>query len=662
MVFPAHELLFIHRIRCFCVILTAAVLGVFLAECSPNTHDPPIEVRFDSAGITEARIISSSYGTYNVVNLWVTTSAGVDFEANFLRFFDRTGGLDRWGYPISEVFEEELGLLVQYFDHGVLKFDLASGVEAGLVGDELFGDDQSETGIENEYDGPVIGPGERRVSNVSVDGSTTGFLDTFERLGGIDSFGAPRTEARPDNHPMALLAVDDQPDDVVRQYFEAAVLEHYTYTTEDTTIRPIGRELRERRYPDDEWLSITAFRPAAVLAKGEKYSLELLRHAGSPVLAGESDGVLVGRATHPYAIAYHPQQHLFYRENDGWYALYFDGENGVAAHSSDGTTFERPQVVTHVKTGPGMSIYSIDDRIYLLYSDVDKQSAYLRVGSAGDGRLDLGEPILVADRGARLLAYITNLAVAPDGTPWILIRSYQDTPTGAANYMWLTGATDASLRTWTDPVRLTTEGDAAASTFGSSGSLAFAGEDLVVVYNLADEIRSLAGDRNDPPGLLRARVGSFRGTHDYIIISAGDTVHLAYHADHPEGQMMTYQSYDEETGWSEPVDVGISETHATAMTVDATGNVWIFYSFSGEVKYRVWLLADYALSPETCAVRIDQLVRAGSPWLASAPSADNEVGLLWTERIADRWEVRFTTVTLDQTLAGTVCEEPATSP
>ena len=41
-------------------------------------------------------------------------------------------------------------------------------------------------------------------------------------------------------------------------------------------------------------------------------------------------------------------------------------------------------------------------------------------------------------------------------------------------------------------------------------------------------------------------------------------------------------------------------------------------------------------SPEVCAVRIDQLVRAGSLWLASAQSAGDEVGLLWTERIADR--------------------------
>jgi len=641
------------------VILAAAVLGVVLAACSPNTPDPPIEIRFDSAGITDARLIKSPYGIYNVVNLRVTTSARVEFEADFLGFFDSTGGLERWGFPISEVFEEEPGLLVQYFENGVVKFDPTSGVAAAPVADELFGNDRSESGFENGHDGPVISPGERRVSNVSVEGSTTGFLDTFERLGGIDSFGVPRTEARPDNHPKALLAVDDEPDDVVRQYFQAAVLEHYTYTTEDTTIRPIGRELRERRYSNDEWVRITAFRPAALLVQGEKYPPELLRHARSPLLAGDGNGVLVGRGTHAYAIAYHPQRHLFYRDDDGWYVLYFDGENGVVAYSADGITFERRQIVTQVKTGPGMSIYDIDGRVYLLYSDVDKQTAYLRVGSAGDGRLDLGEAIIVADMGGPRMAYISNLAIAPDGVPWILIRSYRDTPTGVENHMWLTGPTDASLQTWTDPVRLTTDRDATASAFGTSGSLAFAGEDLVVVYNLADEIRSLAGDRNDPRGLLRARVGSFRGTHDYIINAAGDTVHLAYHAADPKGEMMTYQSYDEETGWSEPVEVGISETHATAMTIDAAGNVWIFYGWSGEVRYRVWLPADNAFSPEACAVRVDQLVRTGSPWLASAQPTGDGVGLLWTERIADRWEVRFITIRLDQALAGTACEEPA---
>ncbi|HJO07464.1 MAG TPA: hypothetical protein QGG37_09030, partial [Chloroflexota bacterium] len=146
-----------------------------------------------------------------------------------------------------------------------------------------------------------------------------------------------------------------------------------------------------------------------------------------------------------------------------------------------------------------------------------------------------------------------------------------------------------------------------------------------------------------------------RGTHDFIIIGGGDTAHLAYHAEHPMGQMMVYQSYTPEAGWSAIEEVGITGTHATAMTVDDAGNVWVFYGLTNEIMFRVRPAGADGFGPPGCAVRLDPLFLAGSPWLASAQPTGDEVGLLWTIRVADRWEVRFTTVDLESALAGAPC-------
>ena len=156
--------------------------------------------------------------------------------------------------------------------------------------------------------------------------------------------------------------------------------------------------------------------------------------------------------------------------------------------------------------------------------------------------------------------------------------------------------------------------------------------------------------------LLRSRVGSFEGTHDYIVIASKNDVHLAYHAKHPHGQMMTYQRYSPGSGWSAPLSVGNTGTHATAMSIDALGNVWFFYGDSKEVKYRVWFSDKETLGPELCVVRIDKLVRAGSPWLASAQPTADHVGLLWTERVSDRWEIRFIKLSLEVESVGPSCD------
>src|SRR3972149_2214469 len=117
------------------------------------------------------------------------------------------GGVRGWGYPTSEVLEEEEGSLCQYYQRGVVdwhyRVDLSAyAIERRLAWDYLGGgaagaENQGvELGTSNPYPGEEHGPWGHKVSNFAVDGARTGFLDFFNDLGGVGSFGGTKTEAR----------------------------------------------------------------------------------------------------------------------------------------------------------------------------------------------------------------------------------------------------------------------------------------------------------------------------------------------------------------------------------------------------------------------------------------------------------------------------------
>jgi hypothetical protein len=114
----------------------------------------------------------------------------------FLDFFNSRGGLEIFGYPLTEAFEDETrgGLYVQYFQRTRMEFrpDNPDGykVELGLLVDELG------------YDFPPARPERIPSSNgvLHYYFSETGhvisfaFLDYFRDHGGVDIFGYPRSE------------------------------------------------------------------------------------------------------------------------------------------------------------------------------------------------------------------------------------------------------------------------------------------------------------------------------------------------------------------------------------------------------------------------------------------------------------------------------------
>ena len=610
------------------------------------------------------------------MSLHGTYGDGQSFSADFITHFDVTGGFERWGYPISEVFEERPGLLVQYFSNGVLDYqpykrNATSRFQWRPVWDLL---DRSRyvEGCEeltNSNDGEIIGPNGMMVSNISVEGAEVGFLDAYNRLGGRDTFGHPKTVARSDMHPEAKLSVDTSPTDFVRQYFQVAVLEDFGDASTSPVLRRLGEDLRDQNYPEGSWMSLTVFRRAGVLQAGQAFPPEYLGHYVAELRDAPDDGaVLVGRASHPYAIAYHPQRHLLYRDGDGWYAFFYDGTHGVVSYSKDGVEFSPPQIVTHDRSEKGVSVYEVGGELYFLYTDSNSMKVFLLPAKVEGGRVQADDPILVWDWGVSYSASFPNLTIGPAGRPWIVTRSYSSTPTGALVDIWLTHAEDMSMQTWATPVKISSPEEAPLGGAGTSGSLAFAGEDLMVVFDIYftggrsdGEMVGYSSEGGSIENFVREPAGSFRGTHDFIILESRGKAHLAYHRaiSLQAGQMMTYQTWTREDSWSQPLDVGETSTHSTAMSIDNDGNVWIFYRDGPDerkIQFRVLENESEAFGPVRCAAFIPELRLAGSAWLASSQPSGNEVGLLWMEKPADFWEVKFRSLSLNDVSRDAHCD------
>jgi hypothetical protein len=112
----------------------------------------------------------------------------------FLQFHEARGGLDIFGYPLTEAFEDPArGLRVQYFQRARMEWHPQNPepytVQLGLLIDELG------------YRFPAAGPGQIRSNGAfhhyfAETGHVVSyaFLDYFREKGGLDIFGYPRSE------------------------------------------------------------------------------------------------------------------------------------------------------------------------------------------------------------------------------------------------------------------------------------------------------------------------------------------------------------------------------------------------------------------------------------------------------------------------------------
>ncbi len=216
---------------------------------------------------------------HNVPVLSVELPEGGTAVADFRAHFEGTGGLERWGYPVSEVLVVEPGALSQYYQRGVVDFhSVGAGwvVERRLAWDYFGGGlgGSTDMGVEyaptNPHPGQVFEPWGRRVSNQAVNGTVTGFADFFDRLGGVRSFGLPKTEARLDGQGSAVLQIGDP--GFIRQYFQAAVFEFHPGTPDPVRLQLLGDALRDAQFPDRSWRNLPAFLASDPLSSGDPYS------------------------------------------------------------------------------------------------------------------------------------------------------------------------------------------------------------------------------------------------------------------------------------------------------------------------------------------------------------------------------------------------------
>ncbi len=228
---------------------------------------------------------------HNIPRLSVTVGAET-LTADFQDFFERTGGNQRWGFPTSEVHIEESGTLTQYYQRGVVDFhrrvDLGNiyVIERRLSWDYFGGglgggpDLGVEPGTVNNNSGELLGPWNHKVSNFSVGGARTGFLDFYNALGGLQAFGFPKTEARVDTNAPGTVHITAATAGFVRQYFQSGVMEYHPLDPQaPVKLRLLGDDLRNQKYPDGAWQSFGAFNAAVPLAAGQVITPPIVEYA-----------------------------------------------------------------------------------------------------------------------------------------------------------------------------------------------------------------------------------------------------------------------------------------------------------------------------------------------------------------------------------------------
>ena len=374
---------------------------------------------------------------HNIPDLTLFLPNGSESTCNFLSYFEGNHGLARWGHPTSEVFEERDGVLTQYYQRGVLDcaehegqwrvarrlaWDYVGGGAAGVA------DLGVEPELRSEQAGELVGPWNHRVSNYAVDGTFTGFLDFYTTLGGADTFGFPKTEARYDDDPRADLGILGASRRVIRQYFQSAVLElHPSDTVQPVKLRLLGDDVRDRLYPNQTYKAFGSFGPSIPLARGQIYTPERITPpglTGTPTTAPPAPPT----ATRPFVtppapstlglrvervLFNAPDVHLAHNIPDLTLTLpdastascgfltYYEATHGVArwGHAISEVLEERPGTLTQYFQRGVLDCEERDGEWR-----VARRLAWDYLGGGVDGAPDLGvEPDLISDQPGELL-------------------------------------------------------------------------------------------------------------------------------------------------------------------------------------------------------------------------------------------------------------------
>ena len=388
---------------------------------------PPEPAKPSARAMRVDRVLFSApdaHLAHNIPDLILEMPDGSEHRCDFLSYYEATQGVVRWGHAISEVLEEYPGILTQYYQGGVVdchETDDGRLVERRLAWDFIGGgvEGAPDLGVEphllSDQPGELHGPWGHRVSDYAVDGAFTGFFAFFTALGGVNSFGNPKTEARYDDDPRAVLGIADTDSAVIRQYFQAAVLEfHPNDPTQPVKVYLLGHDVRDRLYPQQRHTTIASFGPATALSVGQVYTPERLRLAAATAPSRPSTtspapppvpklGLRVGRVLHSS-----PDRHLSHNipdltltladggEHECGFLSYYEATNGLErwGHAISEVLVEHSGTLTQYYQRGVVDCHVSDGRYV-----VERRLAWDYVGGGVEGAPDLGvEPHLLSNQ------------------------------------------------------------------------------------------------------------------------------------------------------------------------------------------------------------------------------------------------------------------------
>ncbi|MCY3958257.1 MAG: PQQ-dependent sugar dehydrogenase [Chloroflexi bacterium] len=379
------------------------------------------------SSVTVARVLFDPALRHNIADLWVYVD-GVAYAASLLTYYHASGGLWRWGHAVSEPLIEN-GLLVQYFQRGVMEWSgdgtapmpraVWDFIGGGLEGSPDLG---AEPGTSNPFGGTAVGPFGHVVSNQSVDGDDIGFLDAFHALGGAAGLGFPKTEARRDTGAPGTVIDPTAEPDVIRQYFQAGVLEFAAGHAEPVRLRLSGDAVRNRAYPAGLWTLIHSFRPAHPLRVGDRIDLEALERRIGAVVAGAprpptgfSLAAVLSTADLglPVALAFGPDDRLYISMSN----------NAILTHAGV------PGAEAPVAFAQGLDPLGVDEPRGVAfigdaaYASVRKKIIRLR-DTSGSGAADESVEIVTGlPERADLLHRNNGIVAGPDGLLYVAVGS-----------------------------------------------------------------------------------------------------------------------------------------------------------------------------------------------------------------------------------------------
>ena len=403
--------------------MAAAALSLPALLTRPTSALPSL------GGVTVRRVRFDSALGHNIADLWLVIG-GVRHAASLLTYYSASGGLKRWGHAVSEpLIENEM--LVQYFQRGVMEWS-GEATDADptprLVWDFIGGGREGspdlgvEAGTTNPNGGMAVGPFGHVVSNQSVEGEAIGFLDAFLDLGGAAGLGFPKTEARLDTgEPSTVIDPTAEPG-VIRQYFQAGVLESAPGQFEPVRLRLSGDEVRNRLYPAGLWTLLRSFRSASPINVGDRIEPETLERGLGVVATGAPRppaGFTISKLLDtaelglPVALAFGPDDRLYLAMSN----------NAILTHSGV------PGAEAPVAFAQGLDPLGVDEPRGIaflgdaVYASVRRKIIRLR-DTTGTGAAD--ESVEIATdlpEQAQLLHRNNGIAAGPDGQLYVAVGS-----------------------------------------------------------------------------------------------------------------------------------------------------------------------------------------------------------------------------------------------